>query len=578
MKKTNKTFKRFAAITSASLLAACAVMPAVSSALIGTGTGSISITDTSGATHDTLAAYQIFTAGVTQDGKLNITGWGDGVNLTTLKNALTADDCIFKEIFSGLTFSNDEADNALSAQAVSDAIATITEPTKQEELARIIVNSVNPLNGVEAEANTGNTVIENLPTGYYVIRDINAASKDDYLSYTLGILTVLAGETTTATTKIDFPSFDKQIGDINDSTETAYTYGEEADHDMGDDVPFRLIGTVPSNIDKYDTYKMIFHDNLQKDVFDLNESSFTVKYYSTEDEIGVDGKGTDVTGSFTPSTTGLSDNSKFSGANEGEKTEDFTVSCEDITAISGVSAGGYFVVDYTAKLTTNANLGETGNWNSAYLEYSNNPNVSGEGDSHATTSGPEDSVVAFTYQTIVDKIDAITKQPLEGAEFTLVKNLADGSTKEIGVFEAEAGTRFVFQGLDDGEYVLTESVTPTNYNGIKPITFTIKSEKSDEALKSLSAATTEGTQQAANFSTGKVYTLTTDEDGNNIASVIEGAANNGSVITVIENSKGTSLPGTGGIGTTIFYLGGGAMAAIGGVYLISKRRMKKSEE
>ena len=46
----------------------------------------------------------------------------------------------------------------------------------------------------------------------------------------------------------------------------------------------------------------------------------------------------------------------------------------------------------------------------------------------------------------------------------------------------------------------------------------------------------------------------------------------------VVNNAGTVLPGTGGIGTTIFYLGGGAMAAIGGVYLISKRRMKKSEE
>jgi LPXTG-motif cell wall-anchored protein len=46
----------------------------------------------------------------------------------------------------------------------------------------------------------------------------------------------------------------------------------------------------------------------------------------------------------------------------------------------------------------------------------------------------------------------------------------------------------------------------------------------------------------------------------------------------IENKAGSALPGTGGIGTTIFYLGGGAMAAIGGIYLVSKRRMRKSEE
>ena len=46
----------------------------------------------------------------------------------------------------------------------------------------------------------------------------------------------------------------------------------------------------------------------------------------------------------------------------------------------------------------------------------------------------------------------------------------------------------------------------------------------------------------------------------------------------IKNYKGASLPGTGGIGTTVFYLGGGAMVAVAGIYLISKKRMKNTQE
>ena len=59
MKKTNKTFKRFAAITSASLLAACAVMPAVSSAA-DIIVGGFSTSDNNDASKHSLVAYQIF--------------------------------------------------------------------------------------------------------------------------------------------------------------------------------------------------------------------------------------------------------------------------------------------------------------------------------------------------------------------------------------------------------------------------------------------------------------------------------------------------------------------------------------
>jgi LPXTG-motif cell wall-anchored protein len=58
----------------------------------------------------------------------------------------------------------------------------------------------------------------------------------------------------------------------------------------------------------------------------------------------------------------------------------------------------------------------------------------------------------------------------------------------------------------------------------------------------------------------------------------EGKAIDAIAKATVINNQGSVLPGTGGIGTTIFYLGGGAMAAIGGIYLVSKRRMRKSEE
>lgn len=575
MKKT-RTMKKVASIATAALMTACLAVPMATgltaSALRGTGDGAISITAAKGEVHANLSVFQIFTANITGENKLTITGWGDGVNVAELGTALKD-----HEKFSSLTF----ADTAASAQAVSDAIASITDPLQQEALARIIAKNVVEANGKLATKPEGSDklVVTDLPTGYYIAVDLEEASKDNFTGYTLGLLAVVTGQETTATTKIDFPSFDKQIGDINDSSDAAgsYDYSEAADHDMGDAVPFRLIATVPENISDYETYKMIFHDNLQADVFSFNASSVKVNYYESEGATPVD-----VTESFTLAVDGvdeadLGENTTFGGAHEGEKNEDFTLTCLNIKNLVSADGGGYFQVDYTATLTTNANMGATGNWNSAYLEYSNNPNYSGSGQTGNTDNSQEDSVVAFTYQTVVNKTDAITGAALPGATFTLEKVLKDGSTKTIDVVTANEGTTFVFNGLDDGDYILTETDTPDNYNGINPITFTISAaenkEDGAEALESLSAATKADTQQQASFVTGKVYVLNAETQKT------EGTgAANGSVVTEVKNNKGTTLPGTGGIGTTLFYLIGGTMFAGSGVYLISKKRMKNKEE
>ena len=576
MKKTSRTFKRFAAITSASLLAACMVAPMAGSAVVDTDgvddTGSITITATKGEKHSAMAAYQIFAA-TKQGDKIRIDGWGDGVDLAGLETDLEA----FKEVFEDIEFVSTGEKAAASAQKVSDEFAKITdESTDAEKLARIIADNVVAEKAVAAtiDATSGEISVSGLPTGYYIVLDTEEASKDKYSAYTLGILEVVAGDTTLVNTKLDFPKFDKQIGDINDTDTAAgtYSYNEAADHDILDYVPFRLIGTVPSNIDKYDVYNMTFHDNLQDSVFDLNLSSVTVTYYSSSSATGVD-----VTGAFTKTAPGT-DNTTFSGTHEKDKTENLNVSCTDITAIDienyTLTAGGYFVVDYTAQLKSTANLGATGNWNSAYLEYSNNPNYVSGGDAADNTTGnsPEDSTVAFTYQIIVDKIDGVSKEPLPGATFTLKKVLKDGTKKTVSVATANAGATFVFTGIDDGQYILTEEETPSvDYNGIAPITFNVTAGEiqldGSEALGSLESSNDK-------FALKTEYYEVTGEN----ATKAEGTIDKVSLKATVENTKGTQLPGTGGIGTTVFYLGGGAMVAVAGIYLISKKRMKNTQE
>lgn len=556
-----KKMTRFAAIAAAMTLAACMAVPAMSFTASAEGTGSISITDESGATHNTLSAFQIFTADVDGNKNLIVTGWGNGVNVSDLSDAIVAD--------TNLNTAIGALENTVDgAKAAAEKISVLTDENANK-LARLIAQNTTG-SGKAAEAISGNTSITGLDTGYYIVKDTAAAVKDNYTSYTLGLLTVVNGEATTATTKMDFPSFDKQIGDINDTTDEAgaYNFDEAADHDIGDSVPFKLIATVPANIDKYDTYKLIFHDNLQDTVFTLN-NDVTVTYYESDS----DETGTNVTSAFTKTTSG-DVNTAFSDTH-GDQTEDLTLTCADIKSITGITpaAGGRFEVSYTAVLTEEANIGTPGNWNSAYLEYSNNPNVSGSGDTDNTGTSPEDSVVAFTYQAVVNKVDE-KNQPLPGATFTLEKKLQDNTTIGCGVVTANAGATFVFNGLDDGTYILTETKAPAGgYVGIDPITFTITGgEVKTEGSEAI--GTPSVSSENNDFAAANVYLLSGEGD----AKTAEEGTDAGAFDATVINRKGTSLPTTGGTGTVLFAVVGSLLAAGAGTVLIAKKRAKGAAE
>jgi LPXTG-motif cell wall-anchored protein len=213
------------------------------------------------------------------------------------------------------------------------------------------------------------------------------------------------------------------------------------------------------------------------------------------------------------------------------------------------------VVEYNATLNDKAVLGSEGNPNSVELTYSNNPNDTGDGKSKPANTGttPKDTVKVFTYQTIINKVGEDEKTPLAGAEFTLVKKNKDGSTKNVDVVKNAEGTSFTFKGLDAGDYVLKETKTPDGYNTVKPIEFTINAkydpEADDPQLINLSGDVTSG---VAEFDANKA---------------------DGSLKADIVNRKGSLLPSTGGMGTTILYVIGSILVLVAAVLLITKKRM-----
>lgn len=97
--------------------------------------------------------------------------------------------------------------------------------------------------------------------------------------------------------------------------------------------------------------------------------------------------------------------------------------------------------------------------------------------------------------------------------------------------------------------MIKEIITPAGYNSIEPIKFKVEADHETEAADPKLTELTGGDKFAGAVSTG---TLTAN----------------------IQNRMGSTLPGTGGIGTTIFYVIGGGLMVAAAILLITKKRME----
>ena len=509
----------------ASLLLALVMVFALATTAFADETTTYSITINNSAEGHTYEAYQIFTGDlVEKDGTKILSNivWGSGISKA------------------GQT-------------ALGDAAAK-AETLKTEDDAKAFAKAVAPyLTTAAGSTNTvtdGKYVISGLAAGYYLVKDQDGSLTGDSDSYTEYIIQVVGN--VTATPKSDVPEVEKKVKDTNETTGETTGWQDSADYDIGDSIPFQLKATLADNVSSYTTYKVVFHDTLSKGLT-----------YNNDAKVYIDGTETN---GFTVTATVNADG-----------TTTLTVSCDDVKAL-GAGNSSVITVEYTAKLNENAVLGSAGNPNKVYLEYSNNPNKSESGENHETGKTPEDTVIVFTYQTIINKVDSENK-PLTGAAFKLEKLIKgkDGAAdtwttvKEFTVDETT--TSFTFSGLDDGQYKLTETKTPVGYNTIDPIYFVIE-------------ATHDETADAPTLKTLNAYL--TDANGNKQTEMKDGESVNidlgtvdptaGSITTTVVNKSGSELPSTGGIGTTIFYVLGGVLVLAAVVLLVTKKRMSGAEK
>lgn len=563
-----KTTKRFIAMAAALALTTCAAMPMASFA--DATAGQVSFTGETSGSHQ-YTAYRIFDGSASASGRQalgNPTWAGTGTStFDTFKAAL-------KEM---TVFGSGPDNDFINVETVADLCNVLAGYGNNSEKAKAFAEycAENAGNyGFPSVNSTGTPTTITLGTdGYYVVKETaltpdtpNHSAKTAYL---LGVYD--AGSGAEIAVKTALPTVDKKVSDDGNTT-----WGETADHAINETYQYKLTANLTADADykDYNTYRLKFNDKLNAGVSYERIESVKVKS-AGKDDVTV------------PVYNASSAPSGYLVAQPTTGDYNLTITIGDIKQYlpTGTTWGEDDItveVIYSAHLDSDAvvrkasedSVGTTdNNVNSVNLQYSNNPNVTGTGNSSQNPgeSGnpeefgqtPDDYVWVFTYEVDNTKY-ANSVDPanvLAGAGFKLYDSTG---TTEIGmiydsglsayrpVTGSETATemtsastgKFDIKGLDKGTYVLKETTTPDGYDTCAPITITINpthQENADEVTAKL-------TWNATN------------------------ATNN------VINNTGKTLPTTGGMGTTLFILGGGCAAGLAGIYLVSKKRAKEDAE
>lgn len=494
--------------------------------------------------HD-YGAFQIFEGVISKDNEtLSDVNWGRNITEPDIFLAKLKEDPTI-----GGKFETD-----FTAQ---DVLAVISKWHDSDDnsiaFARVVCHYLYP----DANANptpvaTDHTGGINIPkSGYYLIVDTSTFSNDDFYHAYNSFFLLNVPQTpyvVLVNHKVVKPTVEKEVYDNNDIGSTG-GWGSSADHAINEPFQFRLIAKLPASenngraYDYYKEYAVCFNDTLSKGI--------TFDKLDTVEIANVDGSTSQV----------------IDAANYTLKSNDpqsFTLSIEDVKTCAAAAGldlndGATITVTYTAHLNDNATVNTangsntTDNKNSVFLQYSNNPRINTSLD-----KTPTSEACVYTYQLNNTKYhDEVNENnKLEGAGFRLYSNEACNDEDEIKLKKNNDGTysrdfstegkgvemlsnkdgQFNVKGLDAGTYYLKETNPPTGYSACKVTRVTIKANHTNERV---------------------------DLDGSNLSTTI-----------INKKAGGITLPSTGGIGTTLFYVVGGGLMVAAIVLLVTKKRME----
>ena len=481
-------------------------------------------------------AFQIFKGVISKDNQtLSNVEWGQNIPHYEDFLAKLKEDPTLGNLFN-------EADD------VQDVLAVISKWHDSDNdsiaFARFVCNYLySDANADPKPVITDHTGGINIPeSGYYLIVDTTYFNLGDfYHAYNSFFLLNVpqAPYVVLVNHKVVKPYVEKEVYDNQDGTNEA-GFGSSADHAINEEFQFQLTATLPASenngraYDYYDEYAVLFNDTLSKGIT-----------YDRLDSVVIESNGIpyDIT----------KDSSKYEVDDSRlESDHYFVVGIPDVkTCVPDLNKGATITVTYTAHLNENAVVnGSTDNKNKVQLQYSNNPR-----NSAYWGFTPESEVCVYTYQLNNTKYHDEDKpgNELEGAGFRLYSDEACEHEVELykeGDFyypittgktavemKSAANGQFNVKGLDAGTYYLKETTPPAGYSACDK--------------------------------TPIVISATHDEHNVNLS----GESNlNNKIIN--KKAGGITLPSTGGIGTTLFYVIGGGLMVAAAVLLITKKRME----
>lgn len=511
----------------------------------------ITINKPTGDIDRTYEAYQIFRGNL--DGStLSDIEWGTGIDgaafLTELQKNAAYTSC-------------------KDAKTVAEKLASFTDDSNEAVAFAKLAGKF--LTTATASSSTGQITV---PAGYYLLKDVTTATHD---ALSLNILKVV--KDVTVNPKADHPTVDKKIG-------TDITTGAAANEaTIGDKVPFVIASKVPQ-MQGYTKYFFVLNDSMTAGL--TYNKDVAIKIGATT--LAADAY--DVVYDDTANTMKIVIKNFIQYKSE---------------------AGKDIVVTYSATLNEKADLTQAGNKNTVKLTYSNNPNVDYKGDNEPDTTDPVGETpehVTVTYSTTLQltKVDGKDNNvKLEGVEFQITGTSIKTAVSNGDYFKQDAaGT---YYQLKDGTFTET---APTAETGSKYVSTSVKYAKVTDATEQtkMQKVTARGTTNANgvitfeglgagtyyitelkaksgyNLLTAPITVVITATPGT--TSCTWTATMNGADATfadnmvklTVENNKGSVLPITGGIGTTIFYVIGGLLVCGAVVMAITKKKLSVEDK
>lgn len=490
-----KRMKKIMAVLLAAIMTmAMAVTAFAVEGASGTNTLTVNVKDGQNLNGQTINLYKLFD--VTESGTTESKNYAYTVNETYKKTLAT--------VLNIAETSKDE-DFAAAVTKLGSDNATAVQKFANDFTAEALTKNLS------ATANSGKIKEENKTS--YTFNDLAAGY---YLVYVTGgkeiqsSLVTVDATTDTVNLKTEAPSIEKTA--------------DKTTVNIGDVVTYTVKGSIPDTTG-YDEYVYKIHDELTNGLDFVNDANGAA--------LGADATTVNVTVAFTDNSLTAGGTTPTTATLDTANNRKMSLDLSAWVRDNQTNKGKEFTVTYYAKVNANAVVIEK---NNAQLEYGNNPKE--------TTKTTPSEAKTPTYPLDILKKEKTSKKELAGAKFSLYKTETD----------AKAGTNAITVSGSDGKYV----VDPTSKNTVFESVASIEGKDYNLHVNGLAAGSYWLVETEAPAGYNKLtapikieITKSADTEVNNWTISKDGTVETDKIID-IENSTGSLLPSTGGMGTIIF--------------------------